>query len=114
MTRIARGVGKTLKWLLILSGLFVVAVVIAVIVGLGSAGEKSDRSSAQVDPKAFAALKIGTPASVVRARFGKPERTNVTEVQGFKQTCWYYGILSSKGSYQLCFEHSKLTAKNRY
>jgi len=107
-------VGKLVKWTLILGSLIIVVVIVISIVGIGSAVNKSDKSSAQVDPAAFSALSMGTSASTVRRMFGGPESTNTTSVAGFSETCWMYGVLAAKGSYEFCFQHGKLTVKNRF
>jgi len=113
--KVLRGTGKAIKWTLILGALLIVVGIVAVIVSLGSAGSKSEKSSKQVNPAQFHALKMGTPESRVRHLFGKPERTDATEVSGYKQTCWYYGILAQSGSYQFCFNgKNRLEVKNRY
>lgn len=110
----ARGVGKTIKWLLIGGALLIVVVVIAAIVGLGNASDKSDKSSAQVGAAGFRSVKLGTPLAAVKARFGKPQDTTVTEAQGFRMTCLHYGVLSQNGYYEFCFQGGKLTNKNAF
>jgi outer membrane protein assembly factor BamE (lipoprotein component of BamABCDE complex) len=113
--KVLRGTGKTIKWALLACAALIVVVIVVAIVGLGHASDKSDKSSKQVKPAQFHALKIGARASHVHALFGKPESTDSTEVGGFKQTCWYYGVLSQKGSYQFCFNgKNRLEAKSRY
>ena len=110
----ARGVGRLVKWTLILGALIIVVVIVISIVGIGSAVNKSDKSSAQVDPAAFSTLSMGTSASTVRRMFGAPESTSTTSMAGFSETCWMYGVLSAKGSYEFCFQHGKLTVKNSF
>lgn len=114
VAKVGRATGKLIKWTLILATLLIVIVIVVAVFSLGSAANNSAKNGAQVKPAQFAALKIGTSASTVRRMFGKPESTDQTVVAGFSQTCWLYGVLASKGTYQLCFEKGKLTVKNRF
>ena len=112
---VIKGTGKLIKWLVILAVAVVAVFVIVALVGLGNASNNSEKSAKQVDPAAFSALAIGAQASTVRAIFGKPERTQVMQVSGEPtSTCWYYGILAQSGTYQLCFQNSRLYTKARY
>lgn len=110
----ARGVGRTIKWALILGALVIVVIIIAAVIGLGSAASDSDKSSAQVSRAKFAAVKTGMAKPAVRTLLGKPERTDETQVNDLSMECWYYGILSADGSYQFCFDNGKLASKSRY
>jgi hypothetical protein len=80
--------------------------------------DASDKSSAQVDPNAFAIMPIGVSESYVRSSFGSPQSSDDTTVGGYGGTlnsrCIYYGILSQNGSYQFCFDNGKLVSKSRY
>ena len=53
--------------------------------------------------------------SQVEALIGaKPESTDNTSVSGLTDQCIYYGVLSSKGSYQFCFSNGALNEKSSY
>ena len=105
-------VGKLVTWTIIL-GVLVVVIVISIL-GIGSVINKSDKGSARVDPATFSALSIGAPASTVRRIWGAPESTSTTSAAGSSETCWTYGVLPARGSYEFCFQHGKLTVKNRF
>lgn len=44
---------------------------------------------------------------------GEPESTSDMDVNGLSMECWYYGVLSSDGSYQFCFEGNRLSTKSK-
>lgn len=111
---IVSGTGKLIKFVLGIALALIVLVLVVALVGLSKTAHESEQSAKQVDPAQFAALQIGTPASTVRTMFGKPQRTQVMELSGYKSSCWYYGVLAKSGMYQLCFENSKLSSKSRY
>lgn len=112
--RFFRALGKTIKWSLIVGALLVVVLIIAIAVNLGNAGNKSDKSSRQVSAAKFAHVKNGWSMARLKALVGKPESTDFQQVTGLKMSCWYYGVLSSNGSYQFCFENGRLASKSRY
>lgn len=109
-----RAVGQTVKWLLILGALLIVAIVVAVIVSLGTAADESEQSSAEVSQQEFQRVRAGMSKPEVRALLGAdPESTDETSVEGFTLECWYYGILASGGTYQFCFDNGRLSSKSR-
>ncbi len=108
------GVGSTIKWLLIIGALIIVVVIIAAIVGIGKESEKSEKSSQQVTPAKYAAVKDGQSEAEVRALLGKPEETDTINVKGFgKSDCWYYGILAQQTT-QICFQGGAVDYKAQY
>lgn len=112
--KVGRGIGKTLKWMLIVGALIVVLFIIIAIVALGSAADDSEQSSKEVTPAEYTAVKNGQTQAQVRAAIGaEPERTDETQVQDLTMECWYYGILAESGTYQFCFSNGKLSTKSR-
>lgn len=108
----ARAANRLVTWTLIV-GVLVVVIVFS-IVGIGSVVSKTDGGSARVDPATFSALSMGAPASTVRRIWGAPKSISTTSAAGFSETCWMYGVLAARGSYEFCFQHGKLTVKNRF
>jgi hypothetical protein len=112
--KVGRGIGKTVKWLLIIGALIVVIVVIAIFISLGQAGSESEESSKEVSPAEYAAIQEGdTRASVERLIGAEPESENETVSGGQTLSCIYYGVLASEGTYQFCFEDGRLFSKSR-
>ena len=109
----ARAVGKTIKWALILGTLVIVAVIIIVIVSLGKAVDKANKTAARVAPL-MGQITIGESESQVRSVLGKPDSTQSDNIGGQAETYWYYGTLSTKGTWQLVFTNDRLTDKNKY
>jgi outer membrane protein assembly factor BamE (lipoprotein component of BamABCDE complex) len=109
-----RGLGKALKWTLLLGGLLVLVIVIVAVVSLGSASNDSEKSAKQVGPAKYRQAHQGMTKPELRALLGKPESTDETSVSGLNMECWYYGILAQSGSYQFCFSNGKLDSKSRY
>lgn len=44
----------------------------------------------------------------------KSESTQTTSVSGSTMDCIYYGVISTKGTYQFCFNNGALESKSRY
>lgn len=109
-----RFVGGTIKWLLILGVLVIVAVVIVAIVGLGKGVAHGDKTYARVTPL-MVHVHVGETRAQVRAQLGKPDSTQSSQTAGEADVYWYYGVLSGKDAFgwQLVFTNGKLTAKNR-
>jgi hypothetical protein len=109
-----RATGKVIKWTLLACVALIVVAVVAAIFGLGSAANKSDKSSAKVTPAKYAKVHEGMRKAELRTLLGKEESADSQSISGTTMDCLYYGILSSKGSYQFCFENGKLFSKSRY
>jgi outer membrane protein assembly factor BamE (lipoprotein component of BamABCDE complex) len=110
-----RGLGKVVKWLLIIGALIIVIAIIAVVVGLGNAANESEESSEQVTPAKYAQVQNGDSQANVRSLLGDPENTDTTNVKGLGQSdCWYYGVLA-KQTTQICFNNAdKVNFKAQY
>ena len=109
-----RGLGKALKWTLILASLVVVVAVIAVMASLGSAANESENSAAQVTPAKYAQIHNGQSQAGVRGLLGSPENTDTTKVKGLGQSdCWYYGVLADQTT-QICFQNGNVDYKAQY
>lgn len=112
--KVGRGIGKTIKWIVILGALLIIIVIVAVVIGLGSAANDSDDSSKEVSPAEYAAIKDGATLASVKARIGaEPESEDEVVVGNSTLKCIYYGILSSEGTYQFCFDNGRLSSKSR-
>jgi outer membrane protein assembly factor BamE (lipoprotein component of BamABCDE complex) len=110
---VARGVGRTVKWLVIACFALVAVIIVVAVIGIGKEANDSDTQSANVKSH-LSQVHLGMTRPEVRAILGKPDSTQHMESSGFKDDTWYYGTLSASGSYQFVFENGKLTAKNRY
>jgi outer membrane protein assembly factor BamE (lipoprotein component of BamABCDE complex) len=110
---VARGIGKTIKWLIIVLVGIVALVIVLAIIGLGKASNDADSQSKKVTAH-LSQIKLGMTRTQVKAIVGKPDSTQRMVTSGLVDDTWYYGTLSAKGSYQFVFENGKLTAKNRY
>jgi hypothetical protein len=108
-----RLVGGTIKWALILGALVIVAVIIVVIVAIGKGVNDANKEAARVAPL-MVKVTIGEREAPIKALLGKPDSTQSTNVAGQAETYWYYGTLSTKGTWQLVFAAGRLTAKNRF
>jgi hypothetical protein len=105
-------VGGTIKWALIAGALVIVAVIIAAIVGLGKGVSEANKTAARIAPL-VGKVHLGASESRLRALLGKPDSTQTASDALGKTDYWYYGTLSTKGSYQFVFTNGRLTAKNR-
>jgi hypothetical protein len=107
-----RLVGKIIKWAVIATVLVVVAGVVAVVVGLGKAADKSEKSSHRAALE-IAHIRRGMSAAHVRRLLGKPDDTETYREGGSREVCWYYGSLLSSKEYEFCFRHWRLYSKSR-
>lgn len=113
--KIAHGVGSTIKWTIRIIVLFILIGVVVAIIGIGSAANKSEKSSQQVTPAKYSQVHNGMTQSELQGLLGKPERTDTSEISGLGSlNCWYYGILAQSGTYQFCFDNGRLNYKARY
>jgi outer membrane protein assembly factor BamE (lipoprotein component of BamABCDE complex) len=111
---VARGIGKTIKWLVFGVFAFVAIIIVVAVIGLGRASNDANTQSANVSAH-ISEIHLGMTRSQVRAILGKPDSTQHSETAGLgTDDEWYYGTLSAKGSYQFVFQNGKLSAKNRY
>lgn len=108
--RVARGVGATIKWVVIVLVGLVALVVVVAIVGLGKASSDADKQSAAVS-KRISEVHVGMTRSQVRAVIGKPDSATTTTTNGLRDDLWSYGSLSTKRSYILEFQNGTLTNK---
>ncbi len=113
--KVGRGIGKTIKWIFIAFGLLIIVIVIVAIVSLGNASNNSNASAAHVTAAKYAAIHTGMKIAEVEALIGaKPESTQTTSVAGSTIDCIYYGVISTKGTYQFCFTNGALDSKSKY
>jgi hypothetical protein len=113
--KVGRGVGKTIKWTFIAFGLLIIVIVIVAIVSIGNAGNSSNASSAHVTAAKYAATHNGMTIAAVETLIGaKPESTQTSSVAGSTMDCIYYGVISTKGTYQFCFTNGALNSKSKY
>jgi outer membrane protein assembly factor BamE (lipoprotein component of BamABCDE complex) len=110
---VARGVGKTIKWFVIACFSLIVILIAVAIVGLGVAANDSDKQATNVAAH-ISEIHMGMTRPEVRAILGKPDSTQHLESGGLVSDMWYYGTLSTKGSYQFAFDNGVLTSKNRW
>lgn len=59
-------------------------------------------------------VSMGETEGPIRALLGKPDSTQSQDIDGQTSVYWYYGTLSTKGTWQLVFSDGRLIAKNRY
>jgi hypothetical protein len=107
-----RVVGKAIKWAVTLCVLAVVALVVAAVVGLSSAADKSASSSHRATV-AFKKITRGMTEAQVKRLAGKPMRTDASVVGvgagAVREECWYYGnALAGDREYDFCFERGRL------
>lgn len=110
---VARGVGHTIKWIVISAFALIVIIVVVALVSLGKASSNADKQSSRVAAH-IQQVHLGASKAQVRAILGKPDSTQRMVTSGLVDDTWYYGTLSAKGSWQFVFVNGRLTAKNRY
>lgn len=110
---IFRGAGKTIKWFVILVFAILAIIIVVAVIGLGKASNDANSQSKTV-AKHIKEIHLGMTRAQVRGIVGKPDSTQHFESNGLKDDTWYYGTLSTKGSFQFVFTNGRLTAKNRY
>jgi hypothetical protein len=104
-----------MKWTIITFAFIIVVIVVVAIVSLGKAGSDSNASASHVTAAKFASIHTGQTASQVEAIIGvAPQSTDSNSVAGETLNCIYYGVLSTKGTYQFCFTNGRLSSKSRY
>lgn len=110
---VARGVGKTIKWFVIACFSLIVVGIVVAIVGVGMAASDSEQQATNVSAH-ISQIHIGMTRAQVRAIIGAPDSTQHLESSGLVSDMWYYGSLSTDGSYQFAFDNGVLTSKNRW
>lgn len=71
-------------------------------------------SASQLSSSEFEQIEPGFTPDRLRAFAGEPAARTKASVEGVTLECWYYGIAGAQGSYQVCFENERLTAKLRF
>jgi hypothetical protein len=112
---VVRGVGKLVKWVMIVVGAGLVAALVLVAAAVFALGKAADRSEkhAQHAAAGYALVREGMTPWQVRRIVGSPETTDRTQIAGAKQVCWYYGSVLADTWAVYCFERGKLVSKTR-
>jgi hypothetical protein len=110
---VARAVGGTIKWALMVAALVILVLIVAVVVGFGHAVDRSDKNAKQVSPAKYARVHIGMSTSKVRRLLGRPENTYTSEAKSLQVNCWQYGVLARSATYSFCFANGELAMKSR-
>jgi hypothetical protein len=71
-------------------------------------------SASQLSSTEFEEVEPGFTPDRLRAFAGEPAASTKASVEGVTLECWYYGIAGAQGTYQVCFENERLTAKLRF
>ena len=71
-------------------------------------------SASQLSSTEFEQIEPGFTADRLRAFAGEPAAKTNASVEGVTLECWYYGIAGAQGTYQVCFENERLSAKLRF
>ena len=71
-------------------------------------------SASQLSSTEFEQIEAGFTPDRLRAFAGEPAAKTKASVEGVTLECWYYGIAGAQGSYQVCFENERLSAKLRF
>jgi hypothetical protein len=71
-------------------------------------------SESQLSATEFAQIESGFTPDRLRAFAGEPATNTRASVEGVTLECWYYGIAGAQGTYQICFENERLSAKLRF
>jgi hypothetical protein len=71
-------------------------------------------SASQLSSAEFEQIESGFTPARLRAFAGEPAAKTEASVEGVTLECWYYGIAGAQGSYQVCFENERLSAKLRF
>jgi hypothetical protein len=71
-------------------------------------------SESQLSSTEFEQIESSFTPERLRAFAGEPAAKTEASVEGVTLECWYYGIAGEQGTYQVCFENERLTAKLRF
>lgn len=113
VVKTGRVIGKVVKWFLAIAALLVAIIIVVAIVGLGKAANNADKQSTNVAAHVNQ-VQLGMTEAQVRSILGKPDSKQHMVSSGLVSDEWYYGTLSTKGSWQFAFDNGRLTAKNQY
>lgn len=81
---------------------------------LDEARDRDAQSAAQLSAAEFLRIPKDASQAVVEASAGMPEARHRVAIERVELECWYYGIASATGTYQLCFVDGKLRSKIGY
>ena len=76
-------------------------------------GAAAAESESQLSSAEFEQIESGFTPDRLRAFAGEPAAKTKASVEGVTLECWYYGIAGAQGTYQICFENDRLSAKLR-
>lgn len=71
-------------------------------------------SASQLSSSEFEQIDSSFTPDRLRAFAGEPAAETKASVEGVTLECWYYGIAGEQGTYQVCFENDRLSAKLRF
>jgi hypothetical protein len=71
-------------------------------------------SASQLSSTEFEQIESGFTPDRLSAFAGEPAAKTKASVEGVTLECWYYGIAGARGTYQICFENDRLSAKLRF
>jgi hypothetical protein len=77
-------------------------------------GPAAAESASQLSSGEFEQIEPGFTPDRLRAFAGEPAAKTNASVEGVTLECWYYGIAGAQGTYQVCFENERLSAKLRF
>jgi outer membrane protein assembly factor BamE (lipoprotein component of BamABCDE complex) len=110
----------TMKGVLTLVAVGVVAVVVAIVIMLAHAANGLDASARQQTHAyqravvGYRHLAHGMNAARVRRLLGTPTDVDRYGRRPHREICWYYGgLLTTSRSYEFCFRNGKLVSKGR-
>jgi hypothetical protein len=75
---------------------------------------RAAESASQLSSAEFEEIASGFTPDRLRAFAGEPAAKTKASVEGVTLECWYYGIAGEQGTYQVCFENERLSAKLRF
>ena len=110
--KVGRGIGKTIKWILLSFCLIVVIFIIIAIASVGNAVNNSTSNASHVTVAKYAAIHDGMTITQVESLIGvKPDSTTSSVIDSTTYTEIYYGTLSTKGTYDFSFVNNRLQTK---
>jgi hypothetical protein len=77
-------------------------------------GPAAAESRSQLSSAEFEQIDESFTPERLRAFAGEPAAETKASVEGVTLECWYYGIAGGQGTYQVCFENERLSAKLRF
>jgi hypothetical protein len=76
--------------------------------------DERGQSASQLSPTEYVRLQQGVTRAAVRSLAGEPDTKRAARVEGLEIDCWYYGIVGTTGTFQLCFSNGKLATRARF